>query len=358
MMTQLLVNRNVQFWTLNLLGWGGFAATGFLGALNYQKPPAYMVLVLGSAFAGFLLSLPLRQICRWLWLKSGFTIASMTLAVCFGLALAWRALSNYLYRIWVEDYEITSFTDHFSGVMSSFYLLLCWAGLYFGIRYYQRLQEQTEQTLRANTAAHEAQLKMLRYQLNPHFLFNTLNAISTLILDKSNDTANQTVVSLSNFLRYTLDNDPKNQVPLRKELDALDLYLDIEAVRFGSRLKIVKDIDQSALDALVPSLILQPLVENAIKYAIGPSEEGGTLEVSVTRRDQFVHLCVADNGPGLTSAENANASPDAGIGVGLVNTRQRLQHLYGDQQSFSLETNQPSGLRACLRIPWQEGHDD
>lgn len=358
MFSSLLTDRNSQFWALNLLGWGGYAATGFLGAINYQKPPAYMALLLGAALTGFLLSLPLRQICRRLWLKPGATIASMTLLCCFGLALVWRAISNYMYRSWVEDYEITSFTDHFSGVMSSFYLLLCWSGLYFGIRYYQRLQEQTEQTLRANAAAHEAQLKMLRYQLNPHFLFNTLNAISTLILDRSNDDANQTVVRLSNFLRYTLDNNPENRVPLRKELSALDLYLEIEAVRFGSRLRIVKDIDNNALDALVPSLILQPLVENAIKYAITPSEEGGALEVSVARRGEVVHLCVADNGPGLSAAIATDPVKGSRTGVGLANTRERLLQLYGEEQSFTLEPNQPSGLRACLRIPWQESQDD
>ena len=123
----------------------------------------------------------------------------------------------------------------------------------------------------------------------------------------------------------------------------------------------MKDIDNNALDALVPSLILQPLVENAIKYAIAPSEEGGALEVSVARRGEVVHLCVADNGPGLSASIASNPVKDSRTGVGLANTRERLLQLYGEQQSFTLEPNQPSGLRACLRIPWQEwqeSHDD
>ena len=120
---------------------------------------------------------------------------------------------------------------------TSTYLLLCWTGIYFGIKYYESLQQQREATLRAGTLAQEAQLKMLRYQLNPHFLFNTLNAISTLILDNENRTANQTVMRLSEFLRYTLDQDPMKKVTLRQEIEAMNLYLTTEKLRFGERLR-------------------------------------------------------------------------------------------------------------------------
>ena len=120
---------------------------------------------------------------------------------------------------------------------------------------------------------------MLRYQLNPHFLFNTLNAISTLILDNHNRTANQTVMRLSDFLRYTLDQDPMKKVTLRQEIEAMNLYLTTEKLRFGDRLKLEYAVEDTALEALVPSLLLQPLIENAVKYAVSPSERGGTIRV-------------------------------------------------------------------------------
>ena len=120
---------------------------------------------------------------------------------------------------------------------------------------------------------------MLRYQLNPHFLFNTLNAISTLILDNENRTANQTVMRLSEFLRYTLDQDPMKKVTLRQEIEAMNLYLTTERLRFGERLRLEFAVEERALEALVPSLLLQPLIENAVKFAVSPSEQGGSIRV-------------------------------------------------------------------------------
>src|SRR5207342_1219369 len=197
--------------------------------------------------------------------------------------------------------------EFFSNALAWTYLLLCWTGLYFGIKYYESLQLQREATLRAATLAQEAQLKMLRYQLNPHFLFNTLNAISTLILDGENRTANQAVMRLSEFLRYTLDQDPMKKVTLRQELDALNLYLGIEKLRFGDRLRLEFDVDERAESALVPSLLLQPLVENAMKYAIAPREQGGAVTVIAGIEGGGLRLAVVDDGPGLPPAvANAN----------------------------------------------------
>jgi LytS/YehU family sensor histidine kinase len=267
------------------------------------------------------------------------------------VAFFWQWLKNVLYYDWVKnDWQPEHLMDYVGGVMGSFYIMLCWSGLYFGIKYYQQLQDQTEQTLKAVAAAHQAQLKMLRYQLNPHFLFNTLNAISTLILDGSNKTANLAVTRLSDFLRYTLDNDPMRRVTLGSELDALDLYLEIEKVRFGDRLIIEKDIDDRAAKALVPSLILQPLIENAIKYAISPMEEGGALRITARVQQSTLILQLSDTGPGLGNGNNGQKSS----GVGLKNTRERLQQLYGDAQAFTLAPNEPTGLTVTINIPFEE----
>ena len=243
--------------------------------------------------------------------------------------------------------------EYIGGVMGSFYVLLCWSGLYFGIKYYQQLQDQTERTLQATAAAHQAQLKMLRYQLNPHFLFNTLNAISTMILDGANEMANLAVSRLSDFLRYTLDNDPMKRVTLGSELEAIDLYLEIEKVRFGDRLIIRKEVESRARAALDPSLILQPLIENAIKYAVTPREEGGTLTISAKVHDRILILQLSDDGPGLNNGQKTNN----GSGVGLKNTRERLQQFYGDRQAFTLAPNDPSGLVITINIPVETDED-
>jgi two-component system, LytTR family, sensor kinase len=348
----LIRNRNRLFWILNIGGWTGYTITAWLGAFAHEKPEAYFAVIAATALSGFLVTLPMRILFRRLWTSTPIKLATVGLVACYGIALGWRWLQNYLYYDWVKsDWHPQGFMEYVGGVMGSFYILLCWSGLYFGIKYYQQLQEQTEQTLKATAAAHQAQLKMLRYQLNPHFLFNTLNAISTLILDGANATANKAVSRLSDFLRYTLDNDPMSQVTLGSELDAIDLYLEIEKVRFGDRLVIEKSIESPAEHALVPSLILQPLIENAIKYAISPKEEGGTLRIAARVQRGVLVLQLTDTGPGLGNGDSKQKSS----GVGLKNTRERLQQLYGDNQAFTLAPNEPSGLSITINLPFEDG---
>jgi len=348
----LLRDRGRLFWILNTGGWFGYTLTAWLGAFAHEKPESYFAVIAATAAAGFLLSLPLRLLFRQLWERSMGVMASVMMVVCYVFALGWRWLHNVLYYDWVKSsWQPEHLMDYVSGVMGSFYILLCWSGLYFGIKYYQQLQEQTQQTLKATAAAHQAQLKMLRYQLNPHFLFNTLNAISTLILDGANDTANKAVSRLSDFLRYTLDNDPMSRVTLGSELSAIDLYLEIEKVRFGDRLVIERTIESPADKALVPSLILQPLIENAIKYAISPSEDGGTLRISARVQRGVLMMQLSDTGPGLGNGSSTHKSS----GVGLKNTRERLQQLYGDDQAFTLAPNEPSGLTITINLPFEEG---
>ena len=348
---ELFRDRSRFFWILNIAGWAGYALAAWLGALAHEKPEAYFAVIVASAVSGFLATLMLRSLYQKLWSKSVAVLGTATLVTCYVVAFFWQWLRNVLYYDWVKnDWQPEHLMDYVGGVMGSFYIMLCWSGLYFGIKYYQQLQKQTEQTLKAVAAAHQAQLKMLRYQLNPHFLFNTLNAISTLILDGSNKTANLAVTRLSDFLRYTLDNDPMKRVTLGSELDALDLYLEIEKVRFGDRLIIEKDIDDHAAKALVPSLILQPLIENAIKYAISPVENGGTLRISARVQQGTLVLQLSDTGPGLGNGNNGQKSS----GVGLKNTRERLQQLYGDAQAFTLAPNDPTGLTITINIPFEE----
>jgi len=347
---QLFRDRGRLFWILNIAGWTGYTLAAWLGALAHEKPEAYFAVIAATALAGLIITLPMRWVYRQLWFRSPLTLAIGMIVTSYVIALGWRWIHNVLYYDWVKNsWQPEQLMDYVGGVLGYFYILLCWSGLYVGIKYYQQLQDQTEQTLKATSAAHQAQLKMLRYQLNPHFLFNTLNAISTLILDGANETANKAVSGLSDFLRYTLDNDPMSRVTLGSELAALDLYLEIEKVRFGDRLVIERTIEARAQSALVPSLILQPLIENAIKYAITPSEDGGTLRISARVHHSTLVMQVSDTGPGLGNGDTKQKSS----GVGLKNTRERLQQLYGEDQAFTLAPNEPTGLTITINIPYE-----
>ena len=168
--------------------------------------------------------------------------------------------------------------------------MLSWSALYFIIKYYQLLQAEKEKSLRSEALASEAQLLMLRYQLNPHFLFNTLNAISTLVLSKATGPANEMLTKLSQFLRYSLDHSPLDRVSLAQELKTCQLYLDIERVRFGDRLKTDIKVTDEAGQGLVPSMLLQPVIENSIKHGISKQELGGIISIHAAKAGEALRF--------------------------------------------------------------------
>lgn len=195
----------------------------------------------------------------------------------------------------------------------------------------------------ARTAAQQAQLQALRYQLNPHFLFNTLNSISSLIVTRRNHDAEEMTSKLSNFLRSSLTYDAAGLVPLDDELALIDEYLDIEAVRFGERLNVEIDCDAEAGSVLIPSFLVQPLVENAIKHGVAPSREAVTVGIRADLRDRTLTIAVENDKP---EVENRIS---IGTGVGLVNVRQRLAAVFGE--AASLTTSVENGVyRAIISI--------
>jgi len=344
---QIRSNRNVLFWSMHAAGWAAYGITQYFGALLYEKPNSYALVFVVATVAGFVLSMPMRYIYRRLWGRPPRVIVLWVLITCYVTALAFRMVINLAYKQLVEpDWQFKTLFELFGGATSTTYLLLCWSALYFGFRYYESQQQQQEAMLKAVALAQESQLKMLRYQLNPHFLFNTLNAISTLILDNQNRTANHAIARLSEFLRYTLDQDPMKKVTLRQEIEALDLYLGTERLRFGERLRLEYAIEGPALEALVPSLLLQPLLENSLKYAVSPREGGGCVRIEGRARGAMLEVSVIDDGPGMRD----RYAPSDRRGVGLRNTRERLAVLYGQNHRFAVLNSHP-GLRIDMALP-------
>lgn len=354
-------NTSYQFWLLQLVGWFGLALISFLSLTLWydQQEFNYIAHTLLQSLLGILVAWPLRPLFHYLWnMRPLVRLINTALGVlvCSGI---WTVLRISTFMALTDEEGLWS--DFGGWLFGSIFIFSCWAAFYYGIKYYQLLQEEHETLLKvagenkeeqlkrskAETVAHEAQLKMLRYQLNPHFLFNTLNAVSALVQTKDTVRANSMIVQLSDFLRYSLDNDPIQRVSLAEELSALKLYLNIEQTRFGSRLELEFDVTAAAEAVKIPSLILQPLAENAIKYGIAPMEQGGKITVLARLDGECLELEMIDSGKGT-------ALPDAqsdSAGVGLRNTKERLDTFYGEDYTFKLEDADAQGTRVYMRLP-------
>ena len=236
---------------------------------------------------------------------------------------------------------------NFDWEMMTYWALVAFAN---ALDYQRESQEREITAAQLQTQLAEAQLEALQRQLHPHFLFNTLNTIATL-MHRDVHAADEMLVQLSDLLRLTLDRIGTQQVSLKDEVDFLKKYLEIEQTRFGDRLIVNIDIDPEVLDAPVPNLILQPLVENALRHGIGPRIGVGKVDVTASQSGELLTLTVRDNGVGL-SPDKLNAFHS---GVGLSNTRSRLENLYGDRHRFEFETPPGGGLLVTIVIPM--GHD-
>ncbi|HLM60535.1 MAG TPA: histidine kinase [Pyrinomonadaceae bacterium] len=238
-------------------------------------------------------------------------------------------------------------------------ILLYWTivGLWHAYDYYRRFRERERRAAQLEIEAAvlekqlaQSQLDALKMQLHPHFLFNTLNSISVLMRDDA-QAANRMLLRLSELLRIALKSESKQEISLRQELEFLGSYLEIEQTRFQDRLKVDFDIEKVALDAYVPNLILQPIVENAIRHGIAPRAEAGLIQVQVRRENGFVELSVKDNGVGLNETEGIKS------GIGLSNTRKRLEKLYGEQYGFEISSPSTGGFQVKLKIPFHTNGD-
>ena len=219
-------------------------------------------------------------------------------------------------------------------------------------RYYRRFREGQLRASQLETQLTQAQLQALKMQLHPHFLFNTLHSISALV-HRDPDSADAMIARLGDFLRLTLENSGAQEVSLQKELEFLKCYLEIERVRFQDRLTTHLDIEPRALDSPVPNLILQPIVENALRYAVAARNAPGRIEISAKRDNRSLRIEVRDNGPGLATISKPNGRLREGLG--LSNTRARLAQLYGASHRFDISNAPDGGLVVTLEIPAVKG---
>jgi two-component system, LytTR family, sensor kinase len=230
-----------------------------------------------------------------------------------------------------------------------YFFILAWAIMYIALAYAGkvRLAERAAAGYRAE--AQTAQLRALRYQINPHFLFNTLNSLSSLVLRQRGDEAERMIINLSNFFRTSLTADPTEDVPLSDEIRMQRLYLDIEQIRFPERLQVVVDVPPNLEDAAVPGMLLQPLVENAIKYGVARSTRPVTVTIRARSAHGSLHLMVEDNG--LAEAETALLPSEKGHGVGLRNVCDRLAARFGEAAACHYGARPEGGFRVSLSMP-------
>jgi two-component system, LytTR family, sensor kinase len=278
-------------------------------------------------------------------LVASIVIAVVQLAIDAFVLPKLGYLSRYANAPYLEIFKIFLFVNlHFS-------VAIYWGvlGIQNAIKYYRKYRERELRTSQLEARLATTRLQVLKMQLHPHFLFNTLNAISELIY-RNPESAERMISDLSDLLRMSFENLEVQEIPLKQELEFLEKYLEIESTRFHDRLQVQMNISPDTLDASVPNMILQPLVENAIKHGIGPRSEGGKINIDASRQNGHLTLSVSDNGMGVPFGDLENLSE----GVGLSNTRRRLRHLYGEGHSFKLRNEEDSGLAVDLVIPYKE----
>ncbi|MFZ0828233.1 MAG: sensor histidine kinase [Verrucomicrobiia bacterium] len=346
-------------WVQWLLGFGFWTSIGLSFAFQFYISSAKAGLevtwkqavsyALGDWYVFAVLSIPVVWLARRFDFEAGNRRRSLAVHVpaslCFSLAyMVLRALVGR----WQSE---ASFTEAFQPLLVKtwhFNLLIYWVivAVSFAFNYYRKYQERELRAVELEKQLAQARLHALQMQLNPHFLFNTLHSISSL-MHQDPEAADRMMVRLSDLLRAALESSDTQEVALREELELLQRYLDIEQIRFGSRLTVKLDIAPDTLDARVPNLILQPLVENAIRHGIEPHAKPGRIELRALRNADRLTLEVCDNGGGLRQDGPAEE------GIGLSNTRARLRSLYHEDHGFELCDAPGGGLLVRLTLPIQ-----
>jgi hypothetical protein len=339
-----------SFWQFQLGGWLLYAivlAASNIPMRNMRDDVAYHATFLLS---GFLLSFIMYGVCHALWqARVPLMRALLTCTgVAYGLGILVAAVSYWAELHFGGSKSHYHWSYVFTFASSACFVLVAWGFLYFGIKHYQGWEEEKQRLQAAQLMAREAQMRALRYQLQPHFLFNTLNAISTLVLDNQPRIATQMIARLADLLRRTLESPDTHQVSLKEEIAVTKEYLALEKVRFGPRLTVTYAIDPETQEAQVPRFLLQPLVENAIRHGIAKRPDGGNLVLRSEAIGGRLRVKIENDGAEDDDPVLRRDARTAHRGVGLTNTRARLQQMYGYEAT--LETHATANGMYEVRI--------
>ena len=356
MPTTLRHLRSREFWVLQLGGWTAYAIALMVPWLGRYPISVMWSNKLVIAATGLATSSVLRLLYRRV-ARQGAGLATLCVTAVAGSvtgALVWNGVASAILDRSLQNDSVLlgalgRTLPRFDGVLYHTLVLLTWSLLYLGARHYRALVFERERSLEAESLAREARLLALRYQIGPHFLFNALNAISTLVVTDRKADATTTIARLADLLRVSLETPEGGTVTLATELDIVGAYAAIERVRFADRLRVVIDADEATFDAKVPAMILQPLVENAVRHAVAVREEPTTITVraAVVIPTRLIVITVSDDGPGVGESR--------GFGVGLANVRARLEELYPDNHRFVAGPTPGGGYRAEISLPLLHG---
>ena len=333
-----------SFWQLQIMGWACLCVLVLVGSIPdfLHRSGAFRDDILAMVFM-FMGSCVLHPICRALWRRAlpwlAFEIRVFVWSLLVGAAGAFAAEFSVL------GFRKMDWADLAGNSVQFAVVLFLWCSLYFSIKAWQQSARERERLLRAEAQAREARLSALRYQLNPHFLFNSLNAVSTLVLEGNVPAATRMLAQIGELLRTSLDNETVLEVPLSQEIAFTEQYLAIEQIRLGDRLRMDFAISPKTLDALVPSMLLQPLVENAVRHGIASVVEGGTIAIRSEFHDGQLQIIVKNSG---AVAEREDKPMN---GIGLSNTIERLKTLYGTDQKFTLVWPRAGGCEVTVGLP-------
>ena len=337
-----------SFWPAQAIGWGYFYMLLLASSLPSLKMPGVLWVISISVLSMFAASCLLRLPCRNL-MRRDLRWVSLEMRA-FTLSLLAGAASGFAHEWAIGRWQGT--WDWLSSAVHSTMILFLWCNLYFSVKQWQQSARERERGLRVEAEARDARLQALRYQLNPHFLFNSLNAVSTLILDGKASAATRTLAQLAQLLRSVLRSDALSETPLSEEIAFVQRYLAIEQIRLADRLRVDITIPESTLDALVPSMLLQPLVENAVRHGVAPQVAGGTIQIQSSIQNARLCIRVSNSGPPASPLARLNPPTN---GVGLSNTMQRLETLYAAEHQFQLQWPEEGGCDVRIELPYRKG---
>jgi LytS/YehU family sensor histidine kinase len=325
--------------------YGLATAVSYIPFRHMREAVDYQVAFLCSTF---LASFVLYAGCHFLWRQSTPLVYALFLSAGFSYVLGFlcTVASALIALHLVEPRTPLSWSMVAARAFEGAIVLIAWSALYFGIKHYGTVEEQRNRLLASEATAREAQLQALRYQLQPHFLFNTLNAISSLVVSKQPERATEMIAKLAALLRNTLSVPEVHLVTLQEELAVTEEYLSIEQIRFGPRLVVSLSVSPEASEAKVPRFLLQPIVENAIRHGIARCPNGG--EVSITASVAAGQLRIDIENDRI---EGLHQSGDEGTGLGLANTKMRLEKLYGERGGVKVTTAQNNRFLVSIQFP-------